>query len=135
LESKYKSSCEYLYFVSHPLYSFLDQYLLDLNLELFDQSWLWVDIWSGSSSTLLFPFLQDACKAESRKWCILGGATNYELQEEVLKQMAERKAWQEASKKWEKADYRMKKDQLFRRFQVEKEERMLQQCLCKVRKA
>jgi hypothetical protein len=55
------------------------------------------------------------------------------LQREILQRLKEEKFYDTRNRKWEKSEYQMRKDHLFRRMQIEKNEKAYQDCLCKVR--
>jgi len=44
----------------------------------------------------------------------------------------ERKKWLKDNNTWNRLEHKVRRDQLYRRLQKEKEERMLQDCICKV---
>ena len=57
-----------------------------------------------------------------------------DIKAEVYRKLEEQLREQEFCKKMDNQYYKMEKSLMFRRLQQEKEERMLQDCLCKVQK-
>jgi len=56
------------------------------------------------------------------------------LREDIIQRLKEEKYFEDLNKKLDKQAYRMKKDELFRRMQIEKNEKAFHECLCKVTK-
>ncbi|XP_035701543.1 meiosis-specific nuclear structural protein 1 [Folsomia candida] len=54
------------------------------------------------------------------------------LKREIIRKLKEEKFYEDLNKRLDKSEYRVRKDQLFTRMQIEKNEKEYQDCLCKV---
>ena len=54
------------------------------------------------------------------------------LKREIMARLEEEQFWERRNRKWNQSEYTVRKNQLFRRMQMEKNEKEYQDCLCRV---